>query len=114
MEAMILLRMIKEYETTRLLLQKRMHELNAILANPELKSKEREQLTMRRDLLVTERIELLHVIREMYKHMNREEATNGRENIHGATAIRQNENSGAAEPSGRQPEESENCTAGAA
>ncbi len=60
--------MIKEYERGRVLLSKRIRELNSQLTADELGNKERDKLTLRRDLLVAERIDMLHAIVSMQAH----------------------------------------------
>ncbi len=61
--------MIQEYERCRAALSSRIHELNTQLReNPMLRTKEREALERRKELLTTESIELLHVIVCMKGH----------------------------------------------
>ena len=61
--------LISDYENSRLLLQKRIHELNQQLRNTSLQTIERELLTARRDMLSKEHTELLFVIADMHKHL---------------------------------------------
>jgi len=68
-----MLDLIYDYEQTRYQLQKRISQLERLLKNENLLTMERESLTARRDLLVTERYELLNSINEMKKHLQKEE-----------------------------------------
>ena len=68
-----MLDLIYDYEQTRYQLQKRISRLERLLKNENLLTMERESLTARRDLLVTERYELLNSINEMKKHLQKEE-----------------------------------------
>ncbi|MDE6005666.1 MAG: hypothetical protein K2G88_09810 [Oscillospiraceae bacterium] len=61
--------LIKNYENCRLLLQSRIYELNKLLRNNTLQTIERQTLTTRRDMLVTERTELSLAIIDMRKHI---------------------------------------------
>lgn len=65
----ILQDLILDYENSRLLLQKRIHELNQQLRNTSLQTIERELLTARRDMLSKEHTELLLVIADMRRHL---------------------------------------------
>ena len=73
-------KMIREYEKSRVLLERRMRQIAAALQDPGLRTKERETLERRRELLMYERIDLLHAIREMKEHLNSEEGTDGKKN----------------------------------
>lgn len=73
--------MIKAYEKSRKNIEKRVHELTEALRNPTLRTQERERLETRRELLTAERIELLHMIREMKEHLT----DTGKEAEHGRT-----------------------------
>lgn len=68
-----MLDLIYDYEQTRQQLQQRINRLNCLLKNENLLTMERESLTIRRDLLMTERLELLVHINEMKKHLGKEE-----------------------------------------
>lgn len=68
-----MLDLIYDYEQTRYQLQKRITRLERLLRNENLLTMERENLTARRDLLMTERFELLNSINEMKKHLRKEE-----------------------------------------
>lgn len=70
--------MIAEYERSRAALEARSHEIAERLRNPELLTKEREQLARRRELLNYERVDLLHAIREMRAHMQETEGADGK------------------------------------
>ena len=61
-------KMIRDYETSRHALQCRIRELNQALRDDTLMHKEREHLMRRRDLLVSETIEMLHVLDELRSH----------------------------------------------
>ncbi len=62
--------MIREYKRGRVLLSERIHELDNQLAHGEqLKTKERDKLLLRRDLLNAERIAMLHSIVSMQQHL---------------------------------------------
>ncbi|MBE6826030.1 MAG: hypothetical protein IJN11_01235 [Oscillospiraceae bacterium] len=66
--------MIQEYERCRAMLSSRIHDLNAELReNPLLRTKEREMLERRKEMLTQERIELLHAIMSMRAHYDAEE-----------------------------------------
>lgn len=65
--------LINDYEHCRLLLQRRIYELNKLLRNDALQTIERQTLTARRDMLMTERTELLLAIIDMRKHLKKEE-----------------------------------------
>jgi hypothetical protein len=60
--------MIRDYELSRQALQCRIRELNSLLRDDTLMHKEREQLMRRRDLLVDETIEMLHILVELRCH----------------------------------------------
>ncbi len=61
--------MIGEYKRGRELLSGRIHELTRELAeNKRLKTKEREKLELRRELLIAERTDMLHAIVSMEEH----------------------------------------------
>ncbi len=62
-------RMIEEYEQCRTQLLGRIHSLDERLRQEEaLGNMERDGLLLRRSLLMAERTELLHAIREMQAH----------------------------------------------
>lgn len=62
-------KMIREYKKAREMLRGRVHELNEVLREAELTAMEQTQVVLRRDMLVRERVELLHRIREMQSHL---------------------------------------------
>lgn len=63
-------RMIEEYEQCRAQLLERIHSLNEQLRQGEvLGNIERDDLLLRRSLLMAERTELLRDIREMQEHV---------------------------------------------
>ena len=62
-------KMIREYKKAREMLRGRVHELNEVLKEAELTAMEQTQVVLRRDMLVRERVELLHRIREMQSHL---------------------------------------------
>lgn len=65
--------MIREYERCRAALSKRIRSLNSRLRNdPMLRTKEREAIERRRDLLSDECTELLHAIVSMRGHCHSE------------------------------------------
>ena len=68
-----MLDLIQNYELSRSQLQQRICELNALLKNPSLQTIEREKLTLRRDMLYTERRELVEDILQMKQHLGKEE-----------------------------------------
>ncbi len=68
-----MLDLIRDYENTRYQLYVRIKKLNQLLKNESLMTIERESLTIRRDLLCRERLELLENILEMQKHLGKEE-----------------------------------------
>ncbi len=62
-------KMIAEYERCRERLLERIHLLDTQLREDEtLGNEERDSLLLRRSLLLAERTELLHAIREMREH----------------------------------------------
>lgn len=76
--------MIREYEECRAALSKRIHSLNAELRNNAmLRTKEREAIERRRELLTDECTELLHAIVSMRQHCSGEG-----ENVHADEGIR--------------------------
>ena len=68
-----MLDLILDYEKTRYQLHVRIKKLNRLLKSESLLTIERERLTVRRDLLSRERLELLENIMEMQKHLEKEE-----------------------------------------
>lgn len=104
--------MITEYEKSRTLLTDRIHEITQALRDPALQNKEREQLLLRRDMLVTERTELLHIIREMKTIL--EVKPIGRTHQYGESRQGQKPASGPVQSSGNQSAASEDHTPGAA
>ncbi len=68
-----MLDLIFDYENTRYQLHLRIKKLNQLLKSESLPTIERESLTVRRDLLSRERLELLENIMEMQKHLGKEE-----------------------------------------
>lgn len=60
--------MIRDYETSRIALQRRIRELNRALRDDTLMHRDRERLTQRRDLLVDETIDMLHILNELRSH----------------------------------------------
>ena len=73
-------KMIQEYEMARKKLEQRVHELTEALKRPGLRTREREVLELRREVLMEERVDLLHGIREMKEHLQGEEDADGRKN----------------------------------
>ncbi len=61
--------LITDYQLSRAQLQHRIMELNQMLKTPALSLKDRERLAVRRNLLMTEREEMLIIITEMEKHL---------------------------------------------
>ncbi len=108
--------MIKAYEASRKKIEKRVHELTAALRDPSLRTQEREQLEIRRELLTAERVELLHMIREMQQHLTEttEEEKNGRTCRDTETGIRQSTDTGHAVYTDQQSGTAGNSSAGAA
>lgn len=61
--------LIADYESCRMHLQRRIYELNTLLQNDNLQTIERETITVRRDLLVKERMELTCAVIDMRRHL---------------------------------------------
>ena len=57
--------MIQSYETARIKMLHRIHELNAALRDDTLLHRDRERLLLRKELLTAETIEMLHIIAAM-------------------------------------------------
>lgn len=57
--------MIKAYETSRAGIQRRIRELNRALENDAMMHRDRELTKRRRDLLLYESFEMLHIIEEL-------------------------------------------------
>ena len=57
--------MIVSYETSHARVMDRIHELNALLTDPALRTQEREQLEARRDMLTVESIEMMHILADL-------------------------------------------------
>ena len=57
--------MIASYEASHSRIVERIHELNARLTDPALRTQEREKIEARRDMLTVESIELKHILSEL-------------------------------------------------
>ncbi|MCR4646741.1 MAG: hypothetical protein K5695_15240 [Oscillospiraceae bacterium] len=104
-------KMIQEYEQCRVLLERRMRQIAAALQDPGLRTREREALERRRELLMYERFDLLHAIREMKEHLHSEEGTDGKKNRPGGKRASDKRYAGGA---GRKPGAARSCKRGAA
>ena len=60
--------MIQAYESSRAGVQQRIHELDHALQDDTMMHRDRERLKQRRDLLLCESYELLHILDELKRH----------------------------------------------
>lgn len=76
--------LIESYEAAWTLVAERITELNGRLRTQQLRNRERERMTARRDMLVTERAELAQTLRELRQHGKEDADEPGAQAVSGA------------------------------